>query len=89
MLAWARGSEHGPAFLALEWIETAPRASDFDERLGRGLAALHRRGAPGFGLEHDNFIGTLHQSNVARGDWATFYAEQRLLPLARAARDGA
>ena len=28
------------------WSRPAPRARDFDERLGRGLAALHRHGAP-------------------------------------------
>src|SRR5262245_48366072 len=32
----------GDGFLALELIEAAPPARDFDERLGRGLAALHR-----------------------------------------------
>ena len=37
--------------------------ADFDETLGRGLAALHRAGAPGFGLDHDNFIGRLPQAN--------------------------
>ncbi len=53
-------------FLVLELVATGAPARDFDERLGRGLAALHRRGAPGFGLDHDNFIGWLPQAN-ARG----------------------
>lgn len=65
-------------FLALEWIEPARRGADFDERLGRGLAALHRAGAPGFGLDHDNFIGSLPQRNRAAPTWSAFYAEQRL-----------
>lgn len=67
-------------FLALEWIEPGPRTPDFDVRLGHGLAQLHRAGAPGFGLDHDNFIGSLPQANGPRAAWATFYGEQRLRP---------
>src|SRR4029453_16528298 len=40
----------GPGFRVLEHIAPASRRRDFDEVLGRGLAALHRSGAPGFGL---------------------------------------
>jgi fructosamine-3-kinase len=76
-------------FLLLEWVATGAPAPDFDERLGRGLAALHRRGAPGFGLDHDNFIGWLPQSNAASETWADFYRTRRLEPqLRRAAESG-
>lgn len=50
--------------LVLEHLESGRRRPDFDERLGRGLAALHRFGAPGFGLDHDNFIGRLLQTDL-------------------------
>ena len=41
-----------PPFLALELIERRrARERDHDEQLGRGLAALHRCGAPSFGLD--------------------------------------
>ena len=60
---------------------------DFDERLGQGLAALHRHGAPGFGLDHDNFIGRLPQSNATRPTWAEFYRDCRLQPQLRRAVD--
>ncbi len=73
-------------FLVLTWVRGASRAPDFDEALGRGLAHLHRAGAPGFGLDHDNFLGRLPQSNRPHATWATFYREERLLPqLHRAA----
>jgi fructosamine-3-kinase len=83
-------SEHdadGPRFLVLEYLE--PKVSRFDERLGHGLAALHRFGAPSFGLDHDNFIGALEQSNAPSPNWAAFYRERRLEPqLRRAASRG-
>jgi fructosamine-3-kinase len=66
---------------------TAP-ALDHDDRLGDGLAALHAAGAPGFGYAHDNWIGSLPQSNRAHDTWAAFYAEERVLPLVRRAIDG-
>lgn len=72
-------------FLALEWIERAPAAKDADEALGRGLAALHRLGAEGFGWDHDNFLATIPQDNTRERDWPAFYARRRLEPLLRRA----
>lgn len=76
-----------PRFLALELIRPARPTADRDEQLGRGLAALHRAGADGFGLGYDNYIGRLPQQNDARADWPTFYRELRLEPQLRAATD--
>jgi fructosamine-3-kinase len=79
----------GEAFLALELVVASPPARDFDERLGRGLAALHRFGAPRFGLDHDNFIGRLPQGNAAVGGdtWPAFYRQRRLEAQLRRAVD--
>jgi fructosamine-3-kinase len=77
----------GETFLVLERISPARRPPDFDERLGRDLAALHRFGAPGFGLDHDNFIGRLPQSNTPAASWPEFYRSRRLEPQLRLARD--
>ncbi|MCC6900112.1 MAG: fructosamine kinase family protein [Polyangiaceae bacterium] len=71
----------GDDFLVLELIEPGRRRADFDEVLGRALAALHSRGASGFGHGRDNFIGRLPQDNHAETDWATFYRERRLAPM--------
>lgn len=79
----------GQAFLALELVVAAAPARDFDERLGRGLASLHRFGAPRFGLDHDNYIGSLPQDNAAvAGAWSAFYRERRLEAQLRMAVDG-
>jgi fructosamine-3-kinase len=77
----------GETFLVLERISPGRRRPDFDERLGRDLAALHRFGAAGFGLDHDNFIGRLAQSNTPAPTWAEFYRARRLEPQLRLARD--
>lgn len=74
-----------PAFLALEWIERGEPGPDRDERLGRGLAALHASGADTFGLPQDNWIASLPQPNAPCATWPEFYAQRRLAPLARRA----
>ncbi|MDX6647731.1 MAG: hypothetical protein QOK40_3458 [Miltoncostaeaceae bacterium] len=81
----AVGEREGARFLALEWIERGRPGPDHDERLGRGLAALHRAGAPAFGLDRDNWIGSLPQDNRAASSWPAFYGERRLAPLTRKA----
>jgi fructosamine-3-kinase len=73
-------------WLALEWLELGGRPDA--AALGRGLAALHRLGAPGFGLDAPNFLATLPQDNMPEADWPTFYVERRLRPLCRRARLG-
>jgi fructosamine-3-kinase len=83
----ASGANDVTPFLALELIRPAPRASDFDDRLGRGLAALHRHGAAAFGLDHDNYIGRLPQKNTFVVTWPEFYRVRRLGPQLKAAAD--
>jgi fructosamine-3-kinase len=73
-------------FLALEWIEPGAAAREAPEALGRGLAALHRLGAPGFGLDQPNYLATIEQDNTPEPDWASFYGRRRLLPLLERAR---
>ncbi len=67
-----------PALLVLEYLDSGPQVADFDERLGRGLAALHRTTAPQFGFAHDNHCGETPQPNGWLDDWVTFYRERRL-----------
>lgn len=80
VIAVSSGAAGEPTFLVLELIESGVPRRGFDEALGRGLADLHRFGAPNHGLDHDNFIGSLPQSNRSRPRWAEFYGDARLLP---------
>lgn len=80
-------SDGEPAYLALEFLTSAKRAPDFDAQLGRALAALHGHGAPFFGLDRDNFIGSLPQSNRKSRDWPSFYWGERLEAQLKRATD--
>lgn len=73
--------ELGSDFLMLEWLESAAPARDHDERLGQGLAELHRSSTGVAGLDRANFVGTLSQDNRPCSNWCEFYVERRLRPL--------
>lgn len=81
------GPEVATAVLVLEELEPARPAADHDERLGRGLAALHRAGAEAFGAPWAGFVGRLPQPNGARDRWPDFLVEQRWWPTARLAEE--
>ena len=76
-----------PARLVLAWIDAGAPAPSTEADLGRGLAALHRAGAPSFGREDRRTTGSRGLPNEPCATWPDFYATQRLLPLARLARD--
>lgn len=77
-LAWSDAGP-GSSFLALEYVPEGRRRADFDEALGRGLAALHRQSDPrGFGFELDGYCGATPQPNAWRPTWLEFYGELRL-----------
>jgi fructosamine-3-kinase len=86
-IAVTSGRKGEPAFLVLEYLPSSRPRPNFDEELGRGLAALHRFGAPSFGLDHENFIGRLPQTNARTETWAEFYRLRRLEPQLRRARE--
>lgn len=68
----------GQAFLLLEYLAPAPPASAFWADLGQQLARLHSATQPGFGFEHDNYIGATPQPNNWTADGYAFFADQRL-----------
>ena len=76
-----QGTTSDHAYLLLEFIHTAPRQQDYWENFGYSLAQLHLRTQDTFGLDHDNFIGSLPQSNQTYPRWIDFFIEQRIRPM--------
>ena len=77
-------------FLLLEWLDERPLDA---EAFGRGLAAVHSAGAPGFGAPPPDApdgtfrLGPLVLPAAAGDDFPTLYGEHRLVPLLRMAAD--
>jgi protein-ribulosamine 3-kinase len=76
---------HGPDFLLLEDLAPAARRGDYWETFGRQLAALHNITNQQFGFSHQNYIGSTAQPNNWTDDGYHFFAEYRLLYMARLA----
>ena len=72
-------------YLILEYI--APSKSINWETFGQNLAHLHLVSSAQFGLDHDNYIGSLKQNNTLENNWFDFYSNNRLLELTSLARD--
>jgi protein-ribulosamine 3-kinase len=82
-------ADAGRAWLALEWIESAPRPRASDSILGEQLAHQHRATQATFGWNRNNTIGSTPQLNAECDDWPTFYRDLRLrYQLDLAARNG-
>jgi fructosamine-3-kinase len=79
--------EVGDHHIALERVPTGAPSVSGAEALGRSLAELHQTGAAGFGAPWPGYIGPLPMDNGGGPDWATFYAERRVQPFLRAARE--
>ncbi|WP_158885493.1 fructosamine kinase family protein [Amycolatopsis anabasis] len=79
-------------WLVLQYVPAGPSTRAAAEEFGRGLAALHRRGAPAFGCPPpggpaDAWMGLAPMRNEPCGDWAEFYAAHRIEPYVRMCAD--
>ena len=74
------GIEEGEkfSFIVLEFIEPGKRQKKFWQSFGTSLARLHQNTSDSFGLDHDNYIGSLKQSNAQKKSWAEFFISERL-----------
>ena len=81
------GSAKGYSYILMEFIEQGERRSDFFESMGYKLARLHKHTNKLFGLNHENYIGSLPQENRQIVDWPEFYIIQRLMPQIKLAID--
>lgn len=77
--------------ISLDRVATARPNAAAARRFGRDLARLHRSGAPAFGspppgAPAQGWIGNLPMAYGGHQDFATFWAQCRISPTARAAR---
>jgi len=75
------------SFLVLEWIDARRPTAKASEALGRSLAQMHKNTAGHFGLDHDNYMGSLRQSNKRHARSSDFFIEERLQPMVQMAAD--
>ncbi len=79
------GELENKSYLILEYIEPGP---NIDWVLfGLKLAHLHLESNKYFGLDHDNYIGSLRQINTCKKTWAKFYEQMRIMPLVQRSFD--
>ena len=72
---------NGPhQFLIMEFIDSGTQTVSFWGNFGHKLAEMHLCSDEIFGLDHDNYIGSLQQSNKNHSSWSDFYANERILP---------
>lgn len=74
------GTHGDTQFILMEWVEKGAPKEGFWDEFGQNLARLHEISDPSFGLNHDNYIGSLKQSNFKHPKWNDFYREERLIP---------
>lgn len=73
--------------IVLEDLGDGTRAADYWQRAGAGLAKQHAVTGTRFGFDHAGFCGDSPQDNTPDEDGWRFFAERRLLPQMRRARD--
>jgi len=77
--------KYGKEFLMLEFLKSGEKPEEFWMQFAENLATLHRYSSEYFGLDFDNYIGSLKQSNTPSMSWSEFFTTQRIMPLVRLA----
>lgn len=75
-------------FLLMEYVEPGERCETYWDDFAIGLAKLHQQSADLFGLDHNNYIGSLPQRNDLSNSWVQFFIEQRLKRQLQTGIDG-
>ncbi|MEZ4806741.1 MAG: fructosamine kinase family protein [Flavobacteriales bacterium] len=74
-------------YLLLEHIDATTPTLAFWKRCGHALARMHRHTDMLFGLDRDNYIGSMKQVNTPATEWSAFFIHHRLEPQLKHARD--
>lgn len=74
------GTLANKSYLLTEWVEKGSKSDHFWENFAVNLAKQHATASSEFGLDHDNYIGSLTQSNKEHANWSDFFIHTRLKP---------
>ncbi len=85
--AFMTGKIDNMGFLLQEFITEGGANHNSAEQFGQALAVLHQQHKEKFGLDHDNYIGKLPQSNRWHESWVNFFVEERMQPQLKMATD--
>lgn len=66
------------SYLVMTYVSGSSMQKKFWEHFGMNLAALHKNTNAVFGLSHNNYIGSLKQSNTPHKTWPDFFINERL-----------
>lgn len=80
-------TEDGIGWLIQEYLQEGNAQTNSAEIFGKQLATLHQHYAEQFGLDHDNYIGQLPQSNSWNNSWINFFIQERMEPQLKRAID--
>jgi fructosamine-3-kinase len=74
-------------YLLLSWHPPEGETPESHAKAGEMLARLHKMENTHFGLDHDNYMGSVQQKNDRYTDFSDFWANCRIIPLVEKCRD--
>ncbi|QAA82991.1 fructosamine kinase [Aequorivita sp. H23M31] len=83
----SNGAIEGTSYLLMEFLQDGNKTKNFWSQFASHLAKLHKNSQSYFGLDHDNYIGSLHQTNLKCISASEFFISQRLQPQFRMASE--
>ena len=83
----ASGEADKDVYLLMEYAESGLKTRNFWKNFGTSMARLHKVTEQYFGLDTDNYIGSLIQHNRSHTNWTSFFIKERLEPQIKLALD--
>ncbi|MFC2107204.1 fructosamine kinase family protein [Bacteroidota bacterium] len=80
------GKSEDYAFLIQDYIKSELEMDDYWIDFGTRLARMHKHTNESFGLDYDNYIGSLPQNNAKHNSWNEFFINERMIPQINMAR---
>jgi protein-ribulosamine 3-kinase len=74
-------------YILMEFIGSRSHRADYWDLLGQQLAEVHKKQETLYGLDHHNYMGSLHQFNHRNSSWSEFFIKERLQVQVKLGRD--